>query len=76
MFGGISGKTITVSSTLYISSLSLFALSVVVLVVLVVLVVPLRFFVSKVWSFKRVKRKIQILAGFQKKKNSLGFENV
>jgi hypothetical protein len=40
---------------LFIYRLSLFALSAVVVVVVVV-VVPLRFFVSKVWLFKRVEK--------------------
>jgi hypothetical protein len=66
VFGGISGKTIIVSSTLYISSLSLFALSAVVVVVVVV--VPLRLFVSKVWLFKRVEKNSNF-GGLSKKKN-------
>jgi hypothetical protein len=42
---------------LFIYRLSLFALSAaVVVVVVVVVVVPLRFFVSKVWLFKRVEK--------------------
>jgi len=41
---------------LFLYRLSLFALSAVVVVVVVVVVVPLRFFVSKVWLFKRVEK--------------------
>ena len=57
---------------LFIYRLSLFALSAVVVVVVVVVVVPLRFFVSKVWLFKRVEKNSNF-GGL--KKNSLGFKN-